>query len=83
MVVYLLAHFRPYEYFEGHNFKLVGVYSSRENAETAIQRQTLLPGFRQYPNHFKIIECVLDRVNWDGLAQSEEALLQDESIRLS
>lgn len=47
--------------------KLLGVFSTRENAEAQIERSRPLPGFRDEPDGFEISEHVLDRPEWtDG-----------------
>ena len=44
--------------------KLIGVYSSKERAEQAIERLKKKPGFRDYPDGF-LIDCYeLDQDNW-------------------
>ncbi|MDB5736223.1 MAG: dihydroorotate dehydrogenase [Alphaproteobacteria bacterium] len=53
-----------YEQYNGDDeTKSLGLYSSREKAEQAIERYKSLPGFRQYPDAFVIYECTLD---WDA-----------------
>jgi uncharacterized protein (DUF952 family) len=58
-VVYKLVH--TYETEQGEDEdKPLGVYSTRETAQEAIERYRKLPGFRQYPDAFVIYESVLD-----------------------
>ena len=44
--------------------KVIGVYSSRELAEGAMQRARSLPGFAEDPDCFKIDEYEIDRDHW-------------------
>ena len=46
------------------DFKLIGVYSSKENAEKAKQRTKLLPGFINSPDSFLIDKHKLDEDHW-------------------
>lgn len=44
--------------------KFIGVYSSKDKAENAIERLSKQPGFRDFPDHFYIDEYEIDRDNW-------------------
>ena len=44
--------------------KLIGIYSSREQAERAVERSARLDGFRDEPECFMINEHVVDEDNW-------------------
>ncbi|MCA9599083.1 MAG: hypothetical protein KC776_37490 [Myxococcales bacterium] len=44
--------------------KLIGVYSTRQHAEAAIQRLRSLPGFSDFPDGFVIDEYALDEDHW-------------------
>ncbi|WP_439623938.1 DUF7336 domain-containing protein [Gemmata sp.] len=44
--------------------KLIGVYSSRELAEAAVSRLSLVAGFSDAPDGFHIDEYPLDRDQW-------------------
>jgi hypothetical protein len=44
--------------------KLVGVYSSRENAQAAITRLSQAPGFSEAPAGFHIDEYQVDKDQW-------------------
>ena len=46
--------------------KLIGVYSSKENAEKAVSRMKLLPGFGDTPDGFTIDTYTLDEDNWES-----------------
>lgn len=63
MVVYLLFHTNEVNPGEDED-KLIGVYSSRKNAEAARDRAARLPGFRDVPAGFCIDECSLDEDHW-------------------
>ena len=61
--VYVLQH--EYELENGvENVKLIGVYSTRQNAEAAIERLRAQAGFSSYPDGFCIDEYSLDRDHW-------------------
>ncbi len=75
--VYLLWHTNPLNDDE----KLIGVYSSREGAEKAVQRVKDQPGFRDSPEGFEIFDCTLDRDGWrEGFISTEEALDTSDKI---
>lgn len=44
--------------------KMIGVYSSPETAEQAIQRLKLQPGFRDTPDCFFTDQYLVDEDNW-------------------
>ncbi len=73
MRVFKLYHIRAKEDGEDDE-KLIGIYSTRENAKAAIQRLSGLPGFRDYPTGFQIFEHVLDQDGWtEGFVSAEVA----------
>lgn len=49
---------------EGDDVKLLGVYSSRENALARIERAKELDGFRDEPECFYVSEYTLDEDQW-------------------
>ena len=61
--VFLLWHFRQTGDGDS-NDKLIGVYSSRERAEAAIERKLLFPGFRDHPEAFTIDPYTVDKDSW-------------------
>lgn len=60
--VFLLQH--CYENNNCEEVKVIGIYSSRENAEKCSERLLSLPGFKNYPDNFFIDEYRLDVGNW-------------------
>lgn len=58
--VYILTHS-----YEDGNDKQIGVYTSKEKAEEALERVRAQPGFRDWPTGFFIDECELNKDNWD------------------
>ena len=46
------------------DIKLIGVYSSLENAQSAIARLTQLSGFLETPDGFSIDEYQVDKDQW-------------------
>jgi hypothetical protein len=59
--------------------KLIGVYSSRDLAEQAQQKATLLPGFRDVPDGFCIDRYVVDRDHW---TEGYVTLTHEDTVRL-
>lgn len=67
-IVYVLMHIHEFD-SEREDIKTIGAYSSRENAEKAIERLKLAPGFRDTSGGFMISELPLDKDHWiDGYA---------------
>lgn len=60
--VFVLEH--TYEDKTHEDSKLIGVYASREDAESAVERKLAFPGFRDYPNGFSIDEYELNNDAW-------------------
>jgi hypothetical protein len=61
--VFLLHH--VHEFSDGsESVKLIGAYSSRANAEAAIRRLAMQPGFSELPAGFTIDEYHIDQDNW-------------------
>jgi hypothetical protein len=61
--VYVLQH--VHESADGaEDVKLIGVYSSRENAQAAVARLRQVPGFSDDPTGFHIDEYSIDRDQW-------------------
>ncbi len=80
--VFVLQHMHSVA--DDEEVKLVGVYSSRENAESAVARLRDLPGFRDHPqivdygseggDGFVIDEYTLDSDHWaEGFVSWAEA----------
>jgi len=67
MKVYVLWHVHTLEDDNGEHDdeKLIGIYSTKENAETAIEEHKDLEGFRDCPPEcFEIDEYEVDRSAW-------------------
>jgi hypothetical protein len=60
---YLLYHVREMNPDE-EDSKLIGVYSSRRNAQEARLRSSKLPGFRKYPDGFVIDRYIVNEDGW-------------------
>jgi len=72
--IYPLRH--VYELDDGEiEAKGLGIYSSREKAQEAIERYRILEGFKNRPDGFVIYETILDRDEaWiEGYITWEEA----------
>ena len=63
MKVYLLQHVHVLEGGD-EDVKLIGVYSSRENADAAITRLSHAPGFCDAMDGFHVDEYQLDKDQW-------------------
>jgi hypothetical protein len=64
--VYLVQH--SYEVGENGEFnevKLIGVYSTQEKAEEAVDRYKEIPGFKNYLNGFHIGKHEINKDNWN------------------
>ena len=71
--VFLLQH--SYEIDEIDETKVIGIYTSREKAEIAVEKYKNLPGFNDYPNSFIIDHYELDKGHWEeGFIKWENAL---------
>lgn len=62
-VVFVVEHLHVLDDGE-ESVKLIGVYSTRENAESAVDRLKLQPGFRDAIEGFTIDPYALDEDNW-------------------
>jgi len=60
--VFILQH--SYEFEDCDETKLIGAYSTKEQAELAIVRLKDKNGFKYRPNAFEISEYELDQDNW-------------------
>ncbi|MDP9023786.1 MAG: hypothetical protein M3N13_00240 [Candidatus Eremiobacteraeota bacterium] len=66
-VIYEAVHSYGSEEDRVDNRKSIGLYSTRENAEAAIERVKDKPGFRSRQDGFEIDEIRLDKDSWvDG-----------------
>ncbi len=63
MRVYVLQHVHSLEN-GAEDVKFIGVYSSRENALSAIAKLSQAPGCSDAPNGFHIDEYQLDKDHW-------------------
>ena len=61
MTVYLLQHVAR-EDTDDEGIKVLGIYSTREKAEIAIEQFKLLPGFDRYPDSFHVGKYELDKL---------------------
>jgi type IV secretory pathway component VirB8 len=63
MDVFVLHHTHEFD-DDSEDVKLIGVYSSFETAQAAIERLSELPGFCDMPTGFIITRYQLDEDNW-------------------
>ena len=64
-VVYMLEH--SHEWEDGHDdIKFIGIFSTREKAEAALEHVRRQPGFRDFPDGFYIGECEVksEQLGW-------------------
>ncbi|NGM22632.1 hypothetical protein G3576_21645 [Roseomonas stagni] len=53
--------------------RVAGFYSSEEQGQAAIQRLRLKPGFRDWPDGFRLFPIELDRAWWnEGFVNTDE-----------
>ncbi len=58
--------------------KLIGIYTSRANAEQAIERLKQQPGFRDVPEGFVLDQYTLDEDNWtEGFVTVKHRLIAE------
>jgi len=78
--LYYLEHVRiNHEYEDDTDVKTCGIFSSSENAQSAIQKLIQQPGFRDYQNGFRIYTLTLDEVYWtEGFIRSSEIQCADD-----
>lgn len=62
--VYFLDHVEEKQDDGYQGRKPIGVYSTAELAREAIRRLRDMPGFRDYPERWRIVERTLDKDDW-------------------
>lgn len=62
MIVFIVEHTREDD--DSSDTKFCGVFSTLENAESAVARLLECPGFRDYREGFEIHKLVVDQVHW-------------------
>lgn len=74
--VFVLHH--SYELDGYDETKLIGVYTSNEEAQLAIERLIGKPGFRNYPDAFGVTEYELDKDHWlEGFVTITTIMVKD------
>lgn len=63
--VFLLQHAYELTPDREVQIKIIGIYATRGDAETAIERLSKQPGFCDFPDHFEIGEFELGRDHWE------------------
>jgi hypothetical protein len=72
--VYVVQHVHTAQDGEEEDVKFIGVYSTRSNADAAVNRLRLLPGFCDHPSGFEVTEYKIDQDHWiEGFIRWEEA----------
>jgi len=68
MEVYLVWHTHiSEELIGGEDIKLIGVYSSAEGANLAVERAGCLNGFKDHKDGFEVSKSIIDKDEWqDG-----------------
>ena len=62
--VYFLYHIDEKRVDGYHHGKIIGIYSTLDLAKAAIDRFRDKPGFRDYPERWKIYPRTIDRDSW-------------------
>ena len=65
MIVYVLQH--SYDYGENFGYqetKFLGVFSTEQEAQKAVEYYKTLDGFKGYPDDFYIDEIEVDKKHW-------------------
>lgn len=74
LTVYVVQHVHESDDGEQEDVKLIGVYETRANADAAVARLRLLPGFQDHPDGFHVAEYELNRDHWaEGFVSWKEA----------
>lgn len=60
MKVYILQHLRHEDELDG--YKIIGIFSSKENTQDIAASLLIKPGFKDYQDNFEIGEYELDKV---------------------
>jgi len=79
-IVYLLEHSYTdlsEEDDSSDNMKILGIFSSIENIENAIEYYITVNGFKEYPKDFKVTEMEVDKNNYDARDYSLSANISD------
>ena len=72
--VFVVQHVHESEDGRDEDVKFIGVYSSQSDAEAAVSRLRLQPGFRAHPDGFEVMECELNKDHWaEGFVSWKEA----------
>jgi hypothetical protein len=62
-----------------HQGKIVGIYSTIEKARAAIIRSRDLPGFKDFPEQWRIYRRTLNRDSWsNGFVKETHERIRDE-----
>lgn len=73
--VFILQHVHVSENGQEEDVKIIGIYSSRESAESAVERARGLPGFRLHQEGFEITEYDVDKDHWtEGFISWKDAV---------
>lgn len=75
--IYFLDHLEETQDDGFQGRKTIGLYSTAELAREAIRRLRDMPGFRDYPERWRIVERTLDKDDW---AEGFD-IVTDEPIR--
>ena len=76
--IYLLWYLHENEFGHEDN-KFIGAYSTRANAQAAIEPLKDQPGFKDDPTQFGIYECILDQTWWqEGFMTVAQAMQPKE-----
>ena len=71
--VFILHH--TYGGSESESYKLLGVFSTKDKANSGIQKYLSLPGFKDFPAGFTVTPYTLDESHWlngFGVEQSDD-----------
>jgi homoserine kinase type II len=72
--VYVVQHVHTAQDGGEEDVKFIGVYRVRSDADAAVGRLRLLPGFRDHPNGFEVTEYELNKDHWiEGFISWKEA----------
>lgn len=74
--VYVVQHVHESQSQHGEeDVKFIGVYRTQSDADAAVVRLLLLPGFRDHPDGFEVTEYELNKDHWtEGFISWKEAV---------
>lgn len=75
--VFILHH--TYGDSESESYKLLGVFSTEDRANSEIPKYLKLPGFKEFPDGFTVTKYSLDEPHWlSGFEGAQSSVIEDK-----